>query len=116
MPEIQLKYIKNKKLNFKNLLNKTDTIIWKKSENLEICVDSKINKFHFDNCNSIKLYLYGTISGLEINNCNDFTIIIPKNHSITCIDLYKSYVTVNDICENFHKIPLINENSKIIFI
>lgn len=112
---ILIKSIKDKTFNFKKLLTIKDTIIWKNCKDLTITVNSKINKFQFDNCSNIKLYLVGTIVGLEISNCNNFTITIPENHMITSIDLYKSQIKIDTNYNEFKKIVLLKEKSKIQF-
>lgn len=108
--------IKNKKLNFKKLLNKSESIIWKECTNLKIRVKSKINKFQFDDCKNITLHLYGTISGLEMNKCNNIKLIIPSDHSISSIQLYKTKIKIKCIYLEFKRIHVIKEQSKISFI
>ena len=108
--------IKNKKLNFKKLLKSNESIEWKNCKNLKIKINSKINKFQFDNCNNITLYLYGTIAGLEINKCNNFKLIIPSNHHITSIQLYKTKIKIKCNKNEFKKIFLIKEQTNILLI
>ena len=112
---IVIKDLKDRNLNFKKLLHKSDTIIWRDCENLKINVDSKINKFEFNDCENIKIFLLGSIAGLEINKCSNFTIILPENHSISSLQLYKSTIKVDGKKIDFKKIALTNESSKIIF-
>lgn len=104
----------NNVFNFKKLLCSKDTIIWKNCKNLKILSFSKINKFEFNNCNNIKLRLEGTVSGLEINNSN-IILILPSQHSITSLQLYKSELIVKGDKKDFSKIYLINEESNIKF-
>lgn len=107
--------LSDKIINFKNLLNSTDTIIWKKCNNLKIIVKSKINKFEFNNCNNIKLSIQSTISGMEINHSKNITIKLPKNHNITSLHLYKSNINIIGSKYDFNRIHIINEESKIKF-
>ena len=113
---ILIKDIKNRCFNFKNLLNKTDTIIWKECNNLIINVKKKINKFEFTDCSDIKLKLKGTIAGLEINNCKNFILEVPNNHNISCIDAYKSKIIIKGDYQEIKKIKILKENCRIDFI
>ena len=113
---ILLTDLSDKIINFKKLLNPKDTIIWKKCNNLKIFVNSKINKFEFNNCNNIKMSILGTISGMEINHCKNITIQLPKNHKITSLHLYKSNIKIIGNKKDFKKIHIMNEESKIDFI
>jgi len=113
---ILIKNLKNKRLNFKNLLINKDTIVWRNCDNLNIKVTSKVNKFQFDGCTNIKLYLIGTIAGLELNNCNNFILILSKEHSISAMELYKSQLTINGSRNDYKRISLLNEKSQIDFM
>lgn len=113
---ILIKSLKSKNLNFKKLLINKDTIIWRNCDNLNIKVTSKINKFQFDGCTNITLYLMGTIAGLELNNCKNFILILPKEHTISAIELYKSRLTINGNRDDYKRISLLNEHSQIDFM
>jgi hypothetical protein len=110
-----IKDLKDKNLNFKKLLHKCDTIIWRECNDLEINVNSKVNKFEFNDCDNIRLFLLGTIAGLEINKCTNFTIVLPENHSISSLQLYKSNIKIDGKKCDFKKIVVTNESSKIKF-
>jgi hypothetical protein len=112
---IVIKDLKNNILNFKKLLDKCDSIIWRNCNDLEIQINSKIDKLAFNDSNNIKLFLLGTITGLEINKCSNFTIILPENHSISSLQLYKSDIIINGKKCDFKKIIVTNEYSKIKF-
>jgi hypothetical protein len=112
---IVIKDLKDKNLNFKKLLHKCDTIIWRDCNDLEIQVNSKVNKLEFNDCDNIKLFLLGTIAGLEINKCTHFTIVLPENHSISSLQLYKSNIKIDGNKCDFKKIVVTNESSKIKF-
>jgi len=107
--------LKNKKLNFKKLLNKCDSIIWKECSNLKIRVKSKINKFQFDDCKNITLHIYGSIAGIEINKCTNFKMIIPSDHCISSLQLFKSRIKIKCVIHEFKRIYIIKEQSKISF-
>ena len=113
---IVIKDLKNDILNFKKLLDKCDSIIWRNCNDLEIQINSIIDKLAFNDSNNIKLFLLGTITGLEINKCSNFTIILPKNHSISSLQLYKSDIRIDGNKCDFKKIIVTNEYSKIIFL
>ena len=82
-----------KTYNFKKLLTKKDTILWKNCSNLKININSKINKIIFENCNNIKLNLKHAVIGVELNNCHNFLINI-KEH-LNTFESYKSSVKLN---------------------
>ncbi len=79
--------------NFKKLLTKKDTIIWKNCANIKIIINSKINKLIFENCKNIELCMRDAVIGVELNNCNDFKINIKKH--INSFEAYKSSVILN---------------------
>lgn len=110
---IVIKDLKNNVLNFKKLLDKCDSIIWRNCNDLEIQINSKIDKLTFNDSDNIKLFLLGTITGLEINKCSNFTIILPENHSINNLQLYKSDIRIDGKKCNFKKIVVTNEYSKL---
>lgn len=112
---IVLKDIKDRDLNFKKLLHNCDSIIWRDCNDLNIKVNNKVNKFEFNDCDNITLLLIGTIAGLEINKCSNFTIILPENHNISSLQLYKSTIKINGKKADFKNINVTNESSKIIF-
>lgn len=99
--------VNNYTFDFKKLLNKTDTIIWKNCSNLKIKVRSKINKFIFENCSNIKLIMNNAIVGLELNRCNNVKINIKKN--INTIEVFRSSIVLNTQT----KLNLISEISKV---
>ena len=65
--------------NFKKYLNSKDSLIWKNCSNLEIIINSKINKLILINCNSIKIIIGNTISGIDLEKNNNIKIILIKN-------------------------------------
>ena len=112
---IVIKDLKNNIFNFNKLLQNCDSIIWRNCNDLEIQINSKIDNLTFNDSDNIKLFLLGTISGLEINKCSNFTIILPENHSISNLQLYKSDIRINGKKCDFNKIIVTNEYSKIKF-
>jgi hypothetical protein len=87
MPDMITKY------NFKKLLTKKDTIIWKNCSNLKIIINSKINKIIFENCKNIELNMTHAVIGVELNNCLNFVINIKKH--LNSFEAYKSSVRLN---------------------
>jgi len=112
---IVIKDLKNGIFNFNKLLQKCDSIIWRNCNDLEIQINSEIDNLTFNDSNNIKLFLLGTITGLEINKCSNFTIILPENHSISNLELYKSDIKINGKKRDFKKINVTNEYSTINF-
>lgn len=82
-----------KKYNFKKLLTKKDTIIWKNCSNLKIIINSKINKIIFENCNNIELNMTHAVIGIELSNSHNFLINIKKH--LNSFEAYKSSVKLN---------------------
>lgn len=81
------------KYNFKRLLTKKDTIIWKNCCNLKIIINSKINKIIFENCKNIELTMTHAVIGVELNNSHNFLINIKKH--LNSFEAYKSSVKLN---------------------
>ena len=79
--------------NFKKLLTKKDTIIWRNCSNLKIKINSKINKIIFENCMNIELTMTHAVIGIELNNCQSFVINIKKH--LNSFESYKSTVRLN---------------------
>ena len=97
---------------FKNLLDNTDTLIWKNCKNIKIYISNKINKLVLNNCENVLLSTSYFISGIELFKSSSITIDVNDDHSISCIDLYNSSLKIN-INKNV-KIPhIINEKSTV---
>ena len=94
--------IKNQKFNFKKILTKKDSFMWKNCSNLKINIKSKINKLIFINCKDIKLKIADTISGLEIENSKNIDIKCKINTSIKHLSSYKSNINLR-LYENQEK-------------
>lgn len=114
--DIILDSINNYHFNFKKLLDMKDTLIWKNCNNLDIIINSKINKIIFEKCDNINLKLGDALIGVEFNNCNDIKFKIKKNKHINCFESFKSTVKCNFNKKEKKKILFLTEKSKIKYI
>jgi hypothetical protein len=86
---IKIVNCKNNNYNFTNHLDTTNTIIIKNCSNINIFVNSKINKIIVENSHFVNLNIYQLINGIEINKSK--VIINPMdNYVIPIIELFKS--------------------------
>lgn len=106
-------------LDFKDYLRNKDSLIFKRCKNINITVNSKINKLIFLKSKNITLKFSSTICGIDIENCQDFNLIPLKPYLINYIDCYKSYIDIyiNNIYNIMDKIKITNQlsNIKIIY-
>jgi len=106
-------------LDFKDYLKNKDSLIFKRCKNINITVNSKINKLIFLKSKNITLKYSSTISGIDIENCKDFKLIPLKPYLLNYIDCYKSYIDIyiNNIDNITDKIKITNQlsNIKIIY-
>ena len=100
------------KYNFKRLLTKKDTIIWKNCCNLKIIINSKINKIIFENCKNIELTMTHAVIGVELNNSHNFLINVKKH--LNSFEAYKSSVRLNQRLGLNQKTFFFCEKTKII--
>ena len=101
-------------LDFKDYLKNKDSLIFKKCNNIEITIDSKINKLIFIKSTNITLKCKNTISGIDIEHCQNFIFIPNKPYQFNYIDCYKSHLEIhvnND--EIYDLIKLNNQHSTI---
>ena len=87
---ISLEKKKFKRYNFKKLLQSKDSLIWKNCSDLEIIINSKINKLILINCKSIKIIIGNTISGIDLENCDNIKIYLIKNKNFGFLSSFKS--------------------------
>lgn len=113
---LQIDGLQNKNLNFKKFLNPKDSLILKNCNNLLISINSKINKIIFLNSKNLKIKVSNLISGIDIEKCNNITLSIYKNNNINSMYLYKSNINLKITKNQFKKIKITNENSKINYI
>lgn len=108
---INISNIHNYTFDFKKLLTIKNTIHVKDCNNVNIFINSKINKIILENCTKINITMKRAIIGVEINKSSLININLKKN--INCIECYKSVLFIN---KKSKKTKYINENSKIILI
>lgn len=101
------------KFDFKNYLIIRDSIIFKNCQNLEINIESKINKLIFIKCNNINLKCLASVSGIDVERCNQFTLNIVENSDLKVLDLFKSVALIKKTNLPHNKFILINQESKI---
>lgn len=106
---IFLKDISDYQFNFKNKLNYNNSLHLINCKNIDIKLNSKINKITIINCKNLNLKICNLISGFEILKSQDINIKINKNKNINCIEIFNSIIKLN----NKNGIKIINENSKI---
>uniref|UniRef100_A0A6C0J3R6 Adenylate cyclase-associated CAP C-terminal domain-containing protein n=1 Tax=viral metagenome TaxID=1070528 RepID=A0A6C0J3R6_9ZZZZ len=102
--------IENNLFNFKNVLNKKNTIIWKNCDNLQIIIKTKINKLVFYKCTNITLKFNEAVIGFEFDNCTNINVKLIKNKRINSLELFKSIININNLNKNTF---LLLEKSKI---
>ena len=100
----------------RTLLNKNESIIYEKSNNLNINIDSKINHITFLDCNNINLTIHSLVSGIDIKNSDNIKIKIYNPETSNSINITKSkyiYITFN---KDFYKKNIYNiDKSKFIY-
>ena len=107
---------KFQRYNFKKLLNSKDSLIWNNCSNIEIIINSKINKLILKNCKSVKIIIGNTISGIDLENCNNIKLYLIKNKNFGFLSCYKSKIFLF-IHKNIglKNIMINSENSKIYY-
>jgi hypothetical protein len=109
---IKLINCKNNVYDFKENLDCTHTLLIKNCTNINIFVNSKINKIIVDNSTYVNLNITQLISGIEINK--SICIINPTDgYSIPIIELFKSTIYLVGELDKFHDLLIINEFSDI---
>jgi hypothetical protein len=84
---ITLDGLSDLKQDFKNLLTIKDSVIYKNCDNVDVKIDSLINKLIIKNSKNIKILVYKMVSGIELINC--------KNVILTCTEgkpIYNLYI------------------------
>jgi hypothetical protein len=111
---IKINNINDIEFNFSNKLTKKNSIEIKKSKNININIDNKINKISIINSSNIIISIIKLISSIEVENCNDIVLNLKKNCIIPLLHLYKSTITINIYENDIDNINIINEESKIL--
>ena len=82
------------KQDFNNLLTKRDSLTYIKCSNVNININTCINKLIIKNCFDMEIKVNKIISGIEIINSNNVKIITTKNKPI--------YYLLIDDCNNIN--------------
>ena len=82
----------NLHIDFQENLCIKDSIIFKNCNNLEVRINSKINKLIFKNCNNVSLKCSATVCGIDIEKCLDFILIPLDPYNLKLIEIYKSKI------------------------
>jgi hypothetical protein len=94
--QITLRNLSDLDQNMANLLEIRSTICYQNCENINLKINSKINRLVIDNCKNMTVQLCGVISGIEIKNSCGITIKIKKSFPLSSLVLEKSkYVTIS---------------------
>ena len=109
---IKIVNCKNNAYDFANELKTTNTILIKNCSNINVFVNSKINKIIVENSNFVNLNITQLISGLEIIKSK--VILNPSSdYFVPVIELFKSSIyLVGNIDLYLNQIVLV-ENSNI---
>ena len=123
---VALMDLNNISQDFNNLLSKTDSITYIKCININININTCINKIVIKNCSHVEINIDKIISGIEIINSNNINIITTKNKPIYHLLIDESNViniiinkknfkaTEIDIIDS-NNIEFLNFNNKKIF-
>lgn len=111
---IKINNINDIEFNFSNKLTKKNSIEIKKSKNININIDNKINKISIINSSNIIISIIKLINCIEIENSDDIVLNFKKNSIIPLLHLYKSTITINIYENDIDNISIINEKSKIL--
>jgi len=111
--------------NFKNLLTIKDSITYNNCNNLDITIESTINKLVIKNTRNAVININKTISGIDIINSNNIEIITNKypiyylliedSEDITIILNNKNFKSTEINIVDSIKIYFKNHNKKIFF-
>ena len=107
----------NLNLDFCDNLQMKDSIIIKNSRNLNLTIDSKINKLMLYNSSNIQLKIKSTVTGIDIDKCYNINITPINPYDLKSIHAFKSNINLhihNNEYDKFYFDPpfiLINEMS-----
>ena len=114
---VTLSELNNLDQDMRCLLNKNESIVYDKCNDININIDSKINHITFINCKNITLNIFSLVSGIEVRNCENINLFIKKIYISNSITITRSSaininITVEDNKKNIYNI----EKSKLIHI
>jgi len=115
---IRLVNLKEKILNFDNVLNSNNSLFIKNCSNLNIGVSNKINKIIIENSNKILIIPYQLICGIEISKSDHILINNNQTNSniIPHISLYKSNLFLIGDSNKYLNIMIESDNSSIFMV
>jgi hypothetical protein len=120
--------INNLTQDYRDLLDISNTLIYKSCKKLNITIDSKINHLSVYNCYDSKFFLKILLTGINLKNSKDIKIKIKDRKAITgLIELYNcNNITIKMSKSNYNKtilkisystnVKFIDFNNKIINI
>lgn len=88
--KITLKNLWGLEQDMSNLLDCQSTICYQNCEDIQLKIDSKINRLVFNKCKNIVVELSGVISGIEVNKSFGITINVKRNLPINSLIIEKS--------------------------
>jgi len=102
----------NIKINFKNYLKLCDSIIIKNCNNVNIKINSPINKIVFINCKNVNLLSNKLISGMDIDYCKNCRINLKVP---IYINIFKSNLILNTNHQIKNNTKIIQQYSNVKF-
>lgn len=85
-----LKNMSNLQQDMRDYLSVRDILIYVNCNNINLNIDSRINKLIFKNCSNITVSIGGLISGLEVKGSNNIIIDCKKKNTVNSIVVEKS--------------------------
>ncbi len=111
---IKIVNCKNKVYDFQNNLESNHTVLIKNCANINIFVNSKINKIIVINSKFINLNLFQLVSGIEVDK--SIVLVNPidnNNYLIPIIELFKSTLYLVGNINKYLNLLVLNEFSDI---
>jgi len=94
-----IKNLRDHVFDTKSYLLLKDTLIFKECYNLEIIIDSTINRLEFIKCKNIQIKVNKLIAGLNVEKCDNIKLTSQKINSVT---ISKSYNITLEIDEDVY--------------
>lgn len=103
-----IKNINNFHFDYKSFLSNKETLHINNCKNIDIIINSKINKLVIENSNKVNIIMTDAICGIEINKCENVKLEFKNINSFL---VFKSKVQIKNT--NLENINIVNEKSKI---
>ena len=118
---IKINNIKNKSLDFDEILSLNNSLLIKNCFNIKINIQSKINKITIENSNQVYISVQKLIAGFEISNSKFILLSLNKfielnedsSSFIPCIDLFKSDLYLVGCIDKYKDIKILSELSNV---